>query len=72
VWEKGRPTIMPTINPFEILNSISTQSGGWSTHAISFRICSTCSAKFLLFFHLPFYCQMYTLMNGYSSNASIS
>jgi hypothetical protein len=28
VWEKGRPTIMPTINPFEILNSISTQSGG--------------------------------------------
>ncbi len=28
LWEKGHPTIMPTINPFEILNSISTQSGG--------------------------------------------
>jgi hypothetical protein len=28
VWKKGRPIIMPTVNPFEILNSISTQSGG--------------------------------------------
>ncbi len=28
VWEKGRPPIIPTVNPFEILNSMSTQSGG--------------------------------------------
>ena len=28
VWKKGRPIIMPTANPFEILDSISTQSGG--------------------------------------------
>ena len=27
VWEKGRPLIIPTVNPFEILNSTSTQSG---------------------------------------------
>jgi hypothetical protein len=57
VWKKGRPIIIPTVNPFEILNSISTQSGGWSAHAISTRIRSICSATFLLFFHLPFYCQ---------------
>ena len=28
VWEKGHPPIIPTVNPFEILNSMSTQSGG--------------------------------------------
>jgi hypothetical protein len=28
VWEKCRPPIIPTVNPFEILNSMSTQSGG--------------------------------------------
>jgi hypothetical protein len=28
VWEKGRPPIIPTVNPFEILNSMSAQSGG--------------------------------------------
>jgi hypothetical protein len=28
VWAKGRPPIIPTVNPFEILNSMSTQSGG--------------------------------------------
>ncbi len=28
VWEKGRPPIIPTVNPCEILNSMSTQSGG--------------------------------------------
>ena len=27
VWEKGRPSIIPTVNPFEILNSTSPQSG---------------------------------------------
>ena len=28
VWEKGRPPIIPTVNPFEILNSMSKHSGG--------------------------------------------
>ena len=28
VWEKGHPPIIPTVNPFEILNSMSTESGG--------------------------------------------
>ncbi len=38
VWEKGL-SFIPTVNPFEILNSMSTQSGGWNTHAILLRIC---------------------------------
>jgi hypothetical protein len=28
VWEHGRPPIIPTVNTFEILSSMSTQSGG--------------------------------------------
>jgi hypothetical protein len=28
VWEKDRPPIIPTVNPFDILNYMSAQSGG--------------------------------------------